>query len=526
MLATSNYIDFKILEPNTQSVLASWQGTAKANRALPEDKVTLQEDGSVNLVERAPKKALVGILHLTSKYMYGMTGHGTPMYLCEPLNKGYPSFRVACKERDRSHNLLVSFQFESWEAGSELPRGGLLKILGVAEDPAAEAEALAILSCPWTAPRPDSAPCFQASDRPILSKGTFNIDPAGCKDIDDVITIEPLEGDAVRLWITIADVSELIVPGSKEYQIAEKIGATSYQDGVAVRPMLHRDYSEKACSLIPGERRYGLALRIDWSPSKGFRRPPVFEKVMVINQISFTYENVGMADSYVLNALKGITSELAGRPVEDSHEWIEQLMIFYNREAALMLKQANIGLLRVHDEPFQEKRKELLSINPRLEYLAYSAARYAPVGTEALHWGLNIEMYCHASSPIRRFADLVNQQILKDLLDKRPSKFNQSYIEALAEWLNRRQKQIAAAERDFACLRAIQTAQTPCVEGLYLWNEKGKCHFWIEAWRIVVRVTLAEVLEPGKTYQIAYFCDRRKAKWKERMIYSLQRSAL
>ncbi len=518
MLTTKNYLDFQILDRG--SVVAEWKGAEKANRALPEDKVCLREDGTVEILERAPKKPLVGVLQLTSKYMYGMTSHGVPMYCCQPMNKGYPSFRVACKERDRSQNLLVSFQFESWEADSELPRGSLLKILGVVEDPAAEAEALAILSCPWSAPRPESGVPLINGDRTLLSTGTFNIDPVGCKDIDDVITLEKLTDDSVRLWITIADVSEMLDPSRKEFVAAEKIGATSYQGGFAIRPMLHKDLSEKAFSLLPGETRYGLALRIDWNKGKGFIGKPMFEPVLVINQISYTYENILMAEQWILDTLSSVASDMAGRKITDSHEWVEQLMLFYNRQAALILREVGGGLLRVHDQPMLEKQAVLKTIDPGLQHLAYQAAAYAPVTTTKTHYGLSLESYCHCTSPIRRFADIINQQIIKNWLEKKSFAYSDERFELLTDWLNRRQRQIAAAERDYILLKAIQISPQNSVEATFLWREGEKNVYYVSSWQTTIRVQEKSLERTaGGKYTVQYYCDRTKASWKERMIY-------
>jgi exoribonuclease R len=526
MLRTNNYLDFEIVDPITNEILSSWKGAEKANRALPEDTVGLSSNGTVEIVSRAPKKVLVGVLQLTSKYMYGMTGHGVPLYLCEPLNKGYPPFRVACKERNRSHNLLVSFQFESWEAGSELPRGGLVKILGAAGDFVAEKEALAILSCPWSAIRPESPVRFLGGDRTILAEGTFNIDPACCKDIEDALTIQKKEDGAIRLWITIADVSELLEPSMKEFQIAEKIGATSYQDGFAVRPMLHKDLSERDFSLIPGETRYGLALRVDWSPQKGFLSRPEFEKVLVINQTSYTYENVLMADEWILDTLIHIASDLAGKKVLESHDWVEQFMLFYNRQAALVLREVGAGILRVHNGPFLERQAVLRNIHPSLEHLAFKSALYAPVSTNKTHWGLSLESYCHATSPIRRFADIINQQIIKDWLDKRVQDYNTEIFERLSNWLNLRQKQIAAAERDYSFLKAIHQSTESIVSATFLWKEGEKSVFYVPSWKTMVRlIDLPEkVFTTGETVDLQYYCDRSKAKWKERMIFKITSS--
>lgn len=529
MLATRNYKEFEIIDINGFP-FAQFEGAENASKALPEDRVMMSETGKLVIIERAtPKRNLVGVLNLTSKYMYGMTSHGVPMYLCEPYNKAYPCFRVACKEKDRSQNLIIVFQFESWEKGAELPRGALVQRIGPVEDIEVEKAALAWHSSPFLhAPAPVlpsiSLPTLSdVGERQLLKEGTFNIDPRGCKDIDDVITLRKQDDGSWRIYITIADVSEIIPKGSKMYAAAKNIGATTYQDGHAVRPMFHPSISEDMCSLLPGALRYGIALQLDWIPGNSpSLQNPQFQKVLVENQESYTYENIYSSKTVPLDVLGSICSCIAGRTISDSHEWIEQLMILYNREAAKILDKMNAGLLRAHDAPFTEKLEALQKVNPALQFLAYQSAKYVSVGSGSSskeHWGLGEKLYCHATSPLRRFADFVNQQIIKDYMDGSVSVAQESF----AQHLNSRQKEIASAERMYIFLEAIHKAESDTVCGTFLWNKNGKAVFWIESWKTTVRVPLVEsksVLVPGEQKMIQYYCDRRKASWKDRMIFS------
>lgn len=524
MLVSKQYRDFQILSPETGELLAELHGAQSVNRALPEDLVQLDSPISASLISRAPKKPLVGVLHLTGKYRYGLTSHGVPMYLCEPMNPGYPPFRVACKEKDLSQNLLISFQFESWEPPAELPRGSLLQILGPVEDSNAEFQALAILSCPWNAPRQDSIPPV-VSNRPLLSNGTFNIDPPGCVDIDDVLTIEQKEpGLSYRIWITIADVAESVPPTSKAYQTAQKIASTTYQDGKAVRPMLHRDLSESALTLLPGQLRYGISLWFDFNLSNGSRTTPIFQPVVVQNQQSFTYESVLSADHLISTVLSRLTFS------DDPHFWIEWCMLLYNREVANLLQKSGKGLLRSHDAPFQESLTRLQQIQTSLsltgqtiplEFLAYQSASYCPASTPLAHWGLRESVYCHSTSPLRRFADLYNQQILKEILNQSVTPIRDTQEKSLALALNRRQKEILRVERDFHLLKTIQTSAHFLEQGIFLWKSGEKSIFYIHAWKSTIRVRTSKECVPGQVYRIQYFADRRKASWKERIIYQL-----
>lgn len=519
MLATKNYKTFQIVS-SSGTVLHEFEGASLARKTLPGDSVSWKEGGA-ELVARGEKQLLVGVLCLTSKYMYGMTGHGVPMYLCEPMNKGFPSFRVACKEKDRSSNLLISFQFDSWDEDAELPRGGLVEILGPVEDPRAEALALALIASPKSAPRPANLPLITDFNRSKLTTGTFNIDPPGCKDIDDVITLESVDDKIWKISVTIADVSEMIKIGSPQWNAARAASATVYQDGTVVRPMLHRHLSEEVCSLIPGKVRYGVALMSYWEG--GHLSTPFFKKVLVTNQESYTYESIYKSKTVPLGILKEICSELAERSLTDSHEWVEHLMLWYNRNAANILRTLGTGLLRRHDAPFEEKLAHVKSVSPDLEFLAYRSAEYCGADvSDVKHHGLISEVYCHASSPIRRFADLINQVLIKRWIDGDRVAVKEDYA-SLALELNRRQKTIAAHDRHYALLKAIHGAVRLDITGRVLWSEKGKVALWIDEWKTLIRIR-TENRVPGEKISLRYFCDRRKAQWKEKILYEIRES--
>jgi len=521
MLSTKNYKQFQIVDLSGQ-ILHEFEGATLANKALPGDSVRLKmPEKMVELVNRRENQLLVGVLCLTSKYMYGMTGHGVPIYLCEPMNKGYPSFRVACKEKDRSNNLLITFHFDSWDADSELPRGGLAEILGPVEDPRAEALALALIASPKSAPRPPMLPMITDIKRPKLSTGTFNIDPPGCKDIDDVITLERVDEKIWKIAVTIADVAEMVRPPSPQWTVARTAGATVYQDGAVIRPMLHRHLSEEVCSLLPGKLRYGLALVAFWE--QGRLSVPFFQKVLVANQESYTYESIYKSKTVPLDILKCICSEIAGRSILDSHEWIEQLMLWYNRTAAKVLRDMGAGLLRRHDAPFQERRTQVLQISPQLEFLAYKSAEYcAASARDVVHHGLSSDLYCHASSPIRRFADLLNQTVIKRWLDGEPISPDDNF-EKVATELNHRQKEIAAHDRHYALLTAIHGAVRLDITGTVLWLDGAKVALWIDEWKTLIRIRVPSdsTYKPGAKIGLRYFCDRRKAQWKEKILYEI-----
>ena len=374
-----------------------------------------------------------GILELTSKVKYGFTSRNVPIYLFRPLNPDFPPCIAGSSHRDISTNVLAIAKIDDWNL-TGLTRANIVQILGKCGDYDAERKALLAAYC---SVKPALSPFMLKTPTPtgrILIEGrTFNIDPAGCTDIDDVITIN---GEEVS--ITIADVAEWfkLNPNLTVHQ-----GQTFYMDGKVVRPMLA---FENACSLLPGVERPGLSLTFTWRNNQIYNLR--FEKSWIKNGTSYSYQNVPY-----IPIIQEIASHLAGRPVNDSHEWVEQLMLFYNMEVA---KRIEGGVYRAHDEPDLEKLKKYEAMGLDVRTLAFKSAHYC--GEKTPHYGLKLDVYCHASSPIRRYADIVNQAILKG--DKPPD-FN---IEQLNTW----ERQSKRYERDMFFLEALLHGNTRQVEGV------------------------------------------------------------
>ena len=250
ILTTSDYMRFTVGNE-------TFEGASKANRCLPNDEV--RWDGSqCSLVKRASHGPIPGVLELNSKVLYGHTAKGYPIYLFHPFNKSYPPMRVGSSEKDRSKNQVALIEFAIWD--EHLPRGTLIRLLGHGFK--AEAEALK-----WLYSYPNSKLQFEPQPlidmRPFIEGYTVNIDPDGCKDIDDVVTLRRIT-NGWEVTITIADVAEHIIEGSPLDLAAQKKGQTLYQDG-AVVPMFPLSLSEGAGSLLPGEIRYGLSLIFHWT---------------------------------------------------------------------------------------------------------------------------------------------------------------------------------------------------------------------------------------------------------------------
>jgi len=431
-----------------------------------------------------------GILELTSRTKYGMTSRNVPLYLFRPLNQKLEKCIVGSTHISAT-NVLALVDVAKWEV-SKLSRGHLNRILGNCGDFDVEEEALSyqFRKQGWSA---GITICIPNCDpeRHQITGVSFNIDPAGCRDIDDVFTI----GDDGYFYITIADVSEWMKENPESLRKAQVIGQTQYTiDGHIIQSMIP---FEQDCSLFPGVERMGVSLRFKITDSQV--EDIQFIKTRITNNISYTYDSV--YESEHAGTLEQVV-KILGCSSSDSHDWVAQLMIFYNTEAAKVLKQKGQGILRVHSAPDVEKLEAYKSLGVDGQFLAFKSAKYVLTSSDEKHWGLNTDLYCHATSPIRRFADVVNQYVLK----------GETPPDVDLDMLNERSQELKQYARDAFFIRQLRSGKRQ-VTGVSLNDHR----VWVPEWKRIV--TCKNNSLPGTHGKLQFSLDMNQSTWKRRMVF-------
>ena len=103
---------------------------------------------------------IVGVLELSSKYRYGITSRGAPMYLFRPYDEAAPDYIVGSTERDTSRNQIAIVSYDGAKPAEnpgnpgkpgQKPRANLVRLLGPVGDYDAEVAALLEFYCPTKA---------------------------------------------------------------------------------------------------------------------------------------------------------------------------------------------------------------------------------------------------------------------------------------------------------------------------------------------------------------------------------------
>lgn len=447
---------------------------------------------------------IAGVLQLTNRTLYGMTSRKVPMYLFTPLNRDFPEMAVASTAKDKSKNVLaIVSRVVSSEKNTGMTRGALVSIIGQCGDMAAERQAIHYAYSPlrWNT-FPIITEPTGADHEPIHDVPTINIDPPGCKDIDDCISIWPPAADgSVRFAVTIADVAEWLRFNPWMDQ-AGSIGQTLYDpDGRVINSMFPH---EQRMSLVPKARRLGVALV--FTRVGDTIRSLHFQQVSIVNKASYTYDNVHAATDFPVATLRSLCELIAKRPLPDAHEWVETLMTTYNLKLAEHLRASGspYGLLRSHSGPSLEKSK-LYDELGLPDHLAMEAARYEPVSSGATHHVFRA-VYCHATSPIRRWADIVNQMALKKMPDPGV---------CYAEICTRLQTYPKKHARDLQCLDLIASGNSSA-NGVVV----SPSRIWVPDWKRLV--TCHTEFPAGKDVSVDYFVDLSRPTWKQRLVFRAQ----
>ena len=342
------------------------------------------------------------------------------------VQKGKPELTIDETSRGEAKDGdLVEVEPESSKRYG-LPRGRVTSVVGsMAGEKAVSTIALYAHEIPHVFPEQVLAEAGNAKQAPLKGREDWRtlplvtIDPTDAKDHDDAVFAEPDEDEmnagGFVVTVAIADVAHYVRAGSALDTEALKRGNSVYFPDRVV-PMLPERISNDLCSLIEGEDRPALAVRMVFS-ANGAKLKHTFHRVMMRSAAKLSYQQSqnaidGTADdktSPLLDAVlrplwdayaaikrardkrepldldlperkivlkpDGTVDRVVVPPRLDAHRLIEEFMIQANVAAAETLEAKKQALIyRAHEAPSLAKQESLREF---LATLGMSLARGA-----------------------------------------------------------------------------------------------------------------------------------------------------
>ncbi|XP_062516622.1 DIS3-like exonuclease 1 [Corticium candelabrum] len=266
-------------------ILPRSQWTAKSN-ALADENAELGDSGSEvsngrNLV---PSGRVVGIvqhnwrdyvasLATTEKTLQSKSGGKV---LVTPYDRRIPKIRISTRRALELKENRFIVRIDSWDVDSFYPSGHFVRLLGPYGNIETETNVVLVengISCmtfsdgqlkelpvntveePW---QMDMEEIGRRRDL-RMSHLIFSIDPKGCEDVDDTLSVKQLRNGNIELGVHIADVSYFVKPQSLTDLEARARSTTVY---LADRryDMLPPILSTDLCSLISNVDRYAVSV--------------------------------------------------------------------------------------------------------------------------------------------------------------------------------------------------------------------------------------------------------------------------
>ncbi|XP_055392731.1 DIS3-like exonuclease 1 isoform X3 [Bubalus kerabau] len=173
-------------------------------------------------------------------------------------------------------DFRVIVRIDSWESTSMYPNGHFVRVLGRIGDLEGEIATILVENSISVVPFSEAQMCEmpvntpenpwkvssqEEREREDLRKThlVFSIDPSGCEDVDDTLSVRALDNGNLELGVHIADVTHFVAPHSY-IDIEARTRATTYYLADRRYDMLPAILSADVCSLLGGVDRYAVSV--------------------------------------------------------------------------------------------------------------------------------------------------------------------------------------------------------------------------------------------------------------------------
>ncbi|XP_061227155.1 DIS3-like exonuclease 1 isoform X2 [Neopsephotus bourkii] len=240
-------------------------------------------------------------------------GRNAQKVLVTPWDYRIPKIRISTQQAEALQDYRVVVRIDSWESTSLYPNGHFVRVLGRIGDLEGEIAAILVENSICVAPFSE----IQMSEMPVSSSKNpwkvspeeekqrldlrathliFSIDPKGCEDVDDTLSVRTLPNGNLELGVHIADVTHFVTANSYT-DVEARARATTYYLADRRYDMLPSVLSADICSLLSGVDRYAVSVMWELEKQSYEILSVCYNKTIIQSAYKLTYETAqGLLD--------------------------------------------------------------------------------------------------------------------------------------------------------------------------------------------------------------------------------------
>ena len=306
---------------------------------------------------------------------------------------------------------------------------------------------------------------------------TFTVDAKKTRDYDDAFSVMEWSSGGLVIAVHITDLSDFVYPQDALFKEAEARISSVYSLEESI-PMIPDELSSDTFSLKAGEDRKVLSFMFQLSANGTWNLLEVVPRVIRV-QKNLSYVEAdhlieekrdfwGFLNKFCQRSLEqrlengalNLSRKEFDFNISDpkdikitalnrnsaANRIIEELAISVNCETGRIFQEADFpGIYRTQSS-YEIIKEVAEGTKLSMENIRIEPARLSTIPGK--HAGLGCNVYMQATSPIRRFVDLVTQQNLKLLINQHEPVFSEEDMMRWSEEISLRQRKYSRAERE------------------------------------------------------------------------------
>ncbi|XP_073474406.1 DIS3-like exonuclease 1 [Aquarana catesbeiana] len=265
-------------------------------------------------------------------------GKNARKVLVTPWDFRIPKIRISTQQVEALQDCRVVVRIDSWESTSLYPNGHFVRSLGPIGDLETEIQSILVENSisvkpfseaqlsemPTNSPENPWRVAPEEEDRHDLRSThlVLSIDPKGCEDVDDTLSIRELKNGHLELGVHIADVTHFVKPNSYT-DMEAKARATTYYLADRRYDMLPSILSADLCSLLGGVDRYAVSVMWELDGATYDIRRVWYGRTIIRSRYKLSYE---VAQQLLDGDLEPLNTDPELQPVSQDSTKLDRLL--------------------------------------------------------------------------------------------------------------------------------------------------------------------------------------------------------